>query len=602
MRTLLDWLNDRTDYRTLLAHWRGRMLSEGPSWVYSSAVCLLWLLVVQLATGFLMMATYSPSTATAWASVHFIENAPGGKIIRGVHYFAAQGVIILFALHLIRILLTGAFRAPRELVWITGLLLLPLILIWAITGNPLSNSQKGISQIDVEGHIIGSTPIVGPVLQRILIGGDQPGHLTLTHLYFLHVAFLPVIVLGLLTIHLWQVYRHGTSVQRDSLPGVQSVPYWPYQSVRNMIVTAMVLGGIVLLAWREGAPLEAPADSTIAHAPRPEWYFLSLFELRRHFSGDWEFVATMVLPLAAFGLLLAIPLIDGACSRRWSLAWRSLIVLAGAVAWVGLTYAALSRDWRDEDYLASRRNLERLSDRARLLADRTGVPPEGAQALLRNDPQTQGPLLFARHCASCHTHLDAQGQGIAAEKPAAPNLYGFASRTWLVGMLDAERIRRPEYFGKTELADGEMAGALQSLFDEAESEEQRRQLRDDLTAVAGALSAEARLPPPEGAEPVHTEALQAGAELLAGRLGCTDCHRFHDQGELGSAPDLTGYGSRDWIIGMMSNPAHPRFYGGNEKDGMPAFAAEPDHPDRNLLTPRELMLLADWLRRDWVEP
>jgi len=90
--------------------------------------------------------------------------------------------------------------------------------------------------------------------------------------------------------------------------------------------------------------------------------------------------------------------------------------------------------------------------------------------------------------------------------------------------------------------------------------------------------------------------------LLAGSVSCTDCHKFHDQGELGSAPDLTGYGSREWLLGMIDNPQHERFYSGDRNDRMPAFADDSEHPERNLLSPRELSLLVDWLRGDWYEP
>ena len=283
---ILDWLDARSGFRDLLAPIRRRVLPSGPRWSYSSAICLLWLFGIQVITGFFLMTTYSPSTTTAWASVHYIEQSAFGSFLRGIHYFAAQGMIILFVVHVVRVLLSAAFRAPRKLIWVTGLMLLPLMLVWAITGNPLSASQKGFAQIEVEGNILGSTPVIGPVLQRILIGGDEVGHLTLTHLYFLHVGLLPLLVTVLLGIHVSQVYRHGLTPSRGAADATSARPYWPYQSVRNMTVLTAALGVIAFLAVRYGAPLDVPADSAFAHVPRPEWYFRSLLELRRYFTGD----------------------------------------------------------------------------------------------------------------------------------------------------------------------------------------------------------------------------------------------------------------------------------------------------------------------------
>ena len=119
-----DWLDSRTSYRKLLAPIRRRILPGGPSWTRTTGSCLLWLLLVEVVTGLLLMFTYSPSASSAWASVHYIESIPGGDFIRGLHYFTSQALLIALALHTIRTLVAGAFRAPRELIWATGLLLI----------------------------------------------------------------------------------------------------------------------------------------------------------------------------------------------------------------------------------------------------------------------------------------------------------------------------------------------------------------------------------------------------------------------------------------------------------------------------------------------
>ncbi|HZN35266.1 MAG TPA: c-type cytochrome, partial [Pirellulaceae bacterium] len=135
-----------------------------------------------------------------------------------------------------------------------------------------------------------------------------------------------------------------------------------------------------------------------------------------------------------------------------------------------------------------------------------------------------------------------------------------------------------------------------------EGAEDKAALRGKLHQAALALAAEAEFGSQHGAVPVAAGEIEAGRKLIAGELGCTDCHRFHDAGELGNAPDLTGYGSRAWLAKMIANPQGERFYAGDRNDRMPAFAADPQQPKHNLLGPQELDLVVAWLRGEWHEP
>ncbi len=598
MRRCFDWLESRLGYRSFLDLLRGRVLPDGPSWLSTSASCLFWLLVIQVVTGLLMMASYSPSMTSAWASVHFIDQTAAGRFIRGIHHYASHAMIVVLILHVTRVLIAAKFRQPRELIWVTGLLMIPLVIVWTVTGNPLSGSQKGLVQIEVEGHILGAIPLIGPPLQRLLIGGEEVGNLTLTHLYFLHVGLLPLVVGGLCAVHLHQVLRHADRVV--SADGPAPLPYWPYQSVRNWTVLAAVMGVISWWAWRHGAPLDAPADPALPSMPRPEWYFRWIFELRRSFTGDSEFLITVVLPSVILGFFMIVPLFDRWLSRRLSAVFRVTIVLGALGCWSWLTLASLSRDWKDPEYLAAQQKSEELADRARFLADRQHVTAVGAAALLRSDARTQGPLLFARHCTACHSHADAQGHGIVAENPSAPNLYGFGSPEWIQGMLDPERIVSPQVFGNTKFKKGEMASKVRNMFKKL-SEEEAAELKGQLKLIARALSAEAQRPDQLAQDTKDKADIEQGRTLLV-EVGCTECHKFHDEGDLGQAPDLTGYASREWLTGMISNPAHERFYPDDKNDRMQQFAADALHPELNLLNANELRLIVDWLQGEWVEP
>ena len=465
------------------------------------------------------------------------------------------------------------------------------MIVWTVTGNPLSVSQKGIAQIQVEGNILGSTPVFGPFLRRLLFGGEEIGSLTLTRLYFLHVGLLPVLVGGLCFIHLQQVIKHSPFRSPDDIEPTSTpelLTYWPYQSVRNMISLAVIFGIISIFAWKDGAPLYAPADPNLAFSPRPEWYFRWLFELRRYFSGNTEFIATMVIPSAFLFGFMAAPFVDRIRSHWLAVACRLLIVVACLGGWSWLTMISFLQDGQDAEYLAETAEFDKLSARALELATTVPMTDKGAIELLRQDPQTQGPRLFARHCLSCHSHSGPKTPGLVAAEPSAPNLYGIGSVDWITGFLVSERIASGEYFGRTKFREGDMVQHIQGLFAD-DGKDDAAVKTQKIHAMAVALAVEAQT------EDGDSPDAATGRELIMSGGGCTDCHRFHDQGALGTAPDLTGYVSSLWLKQMISKPSVEQFYG-ERNDRMPDFASDPGHPELNLLSSRELDLLIQWLR------
>lgn len=205
--------------------------------------------------------------------------------------------------------------------------------------------------------------------------------------------------------------------------------------------------------------------------------------------------------------------------------------------------------------------------------------------MMRNDHLVQGPKLFTKHCASCHSHADATGDGIVCKEPTAPNLFGFASREWLKGLLDPKQIAGPHYFGKTKHKEGAMAGFVKDDF---------KPEAGQLEQVVAALSAEAQLPSQVQLDRDETTSIAAGKKLIES-LTCTDCHKYHNIDNEGGAPDLTGYGNRAWLTDFISDPAHVRFYGENN-DNMPSFFKDKTNPQNNKLTARELEMIVSWLR------
>jgi mono/diheme cytochrome c family protein len=287
---------------------------------------------------------------------------------------------------------------------------------------------------------------------------------------------------------------------------------------------------------------------------------------------------------------------------------------------------------KSQDHIAANELAERNAERSHELAA-TGIPPHGALKLVHEDAKLQGPRLFAKHCASCHDYVDEEGNGIREPRPlayksdsnnsgepklepgAAPNLYGFASRKWIAELLDPQRIAAAHvdqenwlvtdapYFGYTSHRDGDMVNFVRDNLGGLDAAG-----KATLEKAVAALSAEAALPAQQQLDAAAAKdgTLAAGRTAIAefawaGGSTCVDCHKFRDNGDLGSAPDLTGYGSRQWLLDFVSYPAHERFYEGENNDRMPAFAADAQKPANNLLTRQELELLVDWLRGDWYK-
>jgi ubiquinol-cytochrome c reductase cytochrome b subunit len=521
--------------------------------------------------------------------VYYIQNhMTAGWLLRGIHHFTAQAMNVLLVLHLMQVVIDGAYKAPREVNFWFGFLLLLLVLALSLTGYLLPWDQKGFWATKVATNIAAITPFIGPELQKLIIGGADYGHHTLSRFFALHAGFLPAGVVILLAGHIYLFRRHGLTVKEP--PKGADTTFWPDQVLKDAVACLAVLVTVLVLVifWR-GADLGGPADPTEPYsAARPEWYFLFLFQFLKYFPGGTEVWGAIIIPTLVLIAMCLMPFLG-----KWRLGHRFnisfLVALFMGVAL--LTFLAIGDDRRNEGYVAAVKNAHRDAQRVKFLAAAHGIPTSGAVTLLREDPYTQGPKLFARNCASCHRHDGHDGLGVPPKDPqSAPDLKGFASREWLEGLINPSKIASSNYFGGTKFAGGKMVRFVKKDV-AAYTPEQKGQLQK----VIIALSAEAKLRSQSAADAKDASEIAAGRELLKGDINCTECHAFGKPDEDATGPDLTGYGSREWLISFISNPAHSKFYG-KRNDRMPRFAEE------KILDAKAIGLLADWLRGDWYEP
>jgi ubiquinol-cytochrome c reductase cytochrome b subunit len=256
---------------------------------------------------------------------------------------------------------------------------------------------------------------------------------------------------------------------------------------------------------------------------------------------------------------------------------------------------SLVADWLRGDFVGSSEEFvgphdAQQAQRAWEFARMTETPPAkvvGAPPGAETSQRAQAEQLFAQNCAACHSHANEHGVGIVAKQPSAPNLYGFASRAWIDGLLDPEKIVSSHYFGNTKHKSGDMATFVESDLDREE---------ENFDALVAALSAEAALPAQKDADEkaAGDGTLEKGREAMIDTFGCTNCHQYGEEGEGNTAPLLTGYGSREWIAGMIANPQGEGFYP-DSNDRMPAFAGHAKSAGR-LLSDEEINLLARFIR------
>lgn len=588
MKALLDWIDGRTGYRRLTHEALYENVPGGARWRYVWGSTLTFCFALQIITGIVLWMAYNPSSQTAWESVFYIQHVMwGGWFVRGVHHFAAQAMNVLLVLHLMQVVIDGAYKAPREFNFWSGILLLLIVLGLSLTGYLLPWDQKGYWATKVATNIAAITPVIGPDIQRLIIGGSDYGHHTLSRFLALHAGVLPGAMIALVAAHIYFLRRHGlTSKKPHRKP---DAPFWPDQVLKDGVACLAVLAAILLLVLRNrGAELGAPADpSEQFSAARPEWYFMFLFQFLKYFPGSWEIVGAMIIPTVVLAFIAAMPFIG-----QWRLGHRfNLAFLSTLLAGIGLlTYLAYAEDYAKPTYIAAVASAHRDAQRVVELAKSpSGIPPTGAVHLLRNDPYTQGPKIFARTCASCHPYGGHNGMGEKLTEPAsAPDLKDFASRTWIANLLDPTQVDQPHFFGGTRFKDGKMVRFVKRDIPKLSEAD-----KANLQKAIAALSAEAALPTQIAIDQRDATLIREGRTQLASEnLRCTECHSFHSSLDDASAPDLTGYGSRDWLIAFIGDPTHTRFYG-RRNDRMPAFTKD------QVLDATALGLVVDWLRGDW---
>src|SRR5208337_412664 len=299
-RKILAWFDHRTGLETGIRNFLYEDIPASSGWHQVFGSVAIFLFLVQTFTGGLLAFNYAPTPGDAYNSLKYIlMEVTGGRLIRGLHHWGASMMIVVVVLHMTQTFLYGAYKKPREATWMVGVVLLLLTLAYGLTGYLLPWDNRAYWGTVVATQIAGQAPGLGPYLTRLLGGSGGIGVVTFARFYGLHVLLLPPATLFLIAVHVYLVRKHGVA----PAPGDNALPrqqFFPRQLFKDTVAIFVAFAVLFLMAVIVRVPLEQLADPTdTTYIPRPEWYFLFLFQTLKLFAGPLEVVGSVVLPTLA---------------------------------------------------------------------------------------------------------------------------------------------------------------------------------------------------------------------------------------------------------------------------------------------------------------
>jgi quinol-cytochrome oxidoreductase complex cytochrome b subunit/mono/diheme cytochrome c family protein len=417
MRPIIDWLEHRTGLESAIKNFLYEDIPASAGWHQIIGSMAVFFFVIQVFTGALLAFNYAPTPGEAYNSVKYImTELTGGPLIRGLHHWGASMMLIIVVLHMTQVFIYGAYKKPREATWMVGVVLLLITLAFGLTGYLLPWDNRAYFGTVVTTHIMSGAPLLGPYLLRLLgAQGDSVGNVTFSRFYSLHTVLLPPLTMIIIAVHIYLVRKHGVAAAiGDTAPKRK---FFPEQVFKDTVGVAVAFIILFVMAIVAKVPLERLADPTdTAYIPRPEWYFLFLFQMLKFFKGPMETFGSVVLPGLAVLTLFLVPFIDrGPMVRLGKRTFAITFALLAAIAWTGLTTAAVvttppNQESADDTATPSTETPEAAPASAVSTPAASGLSPSPWQRLT---PQELAGLSYFKSegCTGCHPGAGQKGIG-----------------------------------------------------------------------------------------------------------------------------------------------------------------------------------------------
>ena len=386
--------------------------SNNASWLYVFGSAATVLLVLQVMTGILLALVYSPSANEAWGSLQLLDhNIALGWYLRALHGWGSNFMIAIVIIHMVQVFLFGAYKFPRELTWIIGVLLLLLTLGMAFTGQVLRFDQDAYWGLGIGASILSRVPFIGAPLVHMMLGGPIIGGATLSRFFTLHVFVIPGLLLAGVAVHVWMTLLHGVSdwpmpgrlvskstYQREyqKLTEKTGIPFVPDAAWKDAVFAAAIMFSVMACAFFFGpfGPGGPPDPTIIQSVPKPDFAFLWIYSVLAFLPTSIETPVMLVAPVIAIAAMLLLPLFASEGERHW--ARRPVAVLTVSVIAVSLgvfTYLGTYTPWSPV--------MDAWTSDA--------IPPKYLHN--RTPLERQGALVLQnKQCRNCHMLEGAGGQ------------------------------------------------------------------------------------------------------------------------------------------------------------------------------------------------
>ena len=425
------WLNERTGVRSLMHASLDEPIPGGARLAYIFGSGLIFIFISQVITGLCLALYYVPSVESAHTSVAYItKQVAAGQFLRSLHYYGSSAMIIVLLLHFLQTFIYGSFKGRRELLWISGAFLSLLVLGMGFTGYLLPWDQTAYFATAVGTNIVGEVPFIGQWLTDMLRGGDTLGTLTLSRFYVAHVFLIPGLIFLFIGTHIALFRKAGPAGPMSEDPIHPKLPpesFYPRQVIMDMAFALLLMVGLGILAYFHPVQLGPIADpSDPKFVPRPEWYYLPMFEWLKFWSSRMEVFAVIFVPAILALLFFLMPFLDRKLERR---PWRRPIpLLAVSFVLVGMVFLGFKShldDLHDHSIAIQLAFQEKQSE------DYTKAPFIPTLESSNGQPVAAGPvdplvakgaaIFNAKGCSGCHGQM---GTGTAL----APSLVGITAK------------------------------------------------------------------------------------------------------------------------------------------------------------------------------
>lgn len=329
-KKLLDWLSTRLELEPFFYFAKKKTVPvhKHAFWYYMGGIVLV-LLIEQVVTGLLLMVYYIPELRSAHASILSINSQiEFGWFIRSLHSWGANLMVFFVFVHLFSTYFMKAYRSPRELTWLTGLVLLVITFGFGFTGYLLPWDEMSFFATKIGIDIASKTPLIGESLANVLRGGTDIGQHTLSRFFAIHVMLLPLLLMPLLGIHLWIIQAHGMSEPEpgptDTSDEGSYEKFFPTFILKDFMAWLLILNLLAILVtlmpWGIGQQADPFAPAPIGI--KPEWYFLAMFQFLKLLPptvGPIEGEQFGMMIFGGIGLVFAlIPFFDTGASKAWA--------------------------------------------------------------------------------------------------------------------------------------------------------------------------------------------------------------------------------------------------------------------------------------------